>query len=403
MKRIFLVVSTVLTAGAIVGGMGGCAKDSLPPVVDIDTLLTDGWQLYKEGRFKEALAKFDSAVLYVDPANIEAHLGKGLSLVRLGDFATAHEEFAMIYSPYVQQSLRILSLYVPDAKEDTIGTSSSPYIIGKRGGLLPGGGTYSLAAWKLGPIFRDNGITFEDSEAVYLPVDVLNLVVDPVSDDPKSIDPGTYITAFMPTTEPLSVSGGSISYTDTVDGPVMFISGSVSGLGETPILIDWMVDGIDDTVRMSLLTIKIRKDGLGDKSDIVWMAIAADAYAYYLDPSNTHKRQGAYLAYIAYMLFPWRGDIPSDKGYSGVDGLSVADSTVLNGLLGIAALGYYRDKLVGNAVSLIRFYGDNTFPSPDWTYFPTTNTEMTWSVGYTKDATFNSEIYSKINELFFGR
>ncbi len=402
MKRILVVVSTVLTASAV-AMMGGCAKDALPPVVDIDTLLTDGWQLYKEGNFKEALAKFDSAVLYVDPANIEAHLGKGLALVRLGNFSKAHEEFALIYSPYVQQNLRILNLYVPDAKEDTIGTSSSPYIIGKRVGLLPGGGTYPLAAWRLGPILRDNGVALEDSNAVYLPVDILSLVVDPVSDEPKSIDPGTYITAFMPTTEPLSVSDGSISYVDTVDGPVIFMASSVAGLGEAPILIDWMVDGIDDTVRMSLLTIKIRKDGLGDRPDIVWMAIAADAYVYYLDPSNTHKRQGAYLAYIAYMLFPWRGDIPSDKRYSGVDGLSVDDSTVLNGLLGIAALGYYRDKLVGNAVSLIRFYGDNTFPSPDWTHFPTTATQMKWSVGYTRDATYNSEIYSKINELFFGR
>lgn len=408
MKRILLVVSTVLTAGAIVGGMGGCAKDALPPVVDIDTLLTDGWQLYKEGKFQEALAKFDSAVLYADPANIEAHLGKGLALVRLGNFSKAHEEFALIYSPYVQENLKVLRLFVPASMEDTLGDTltSSPYMVGKRTALLPGGGTYALAVWKLGRILRYNGVDLETAEAVYLPVDILSLIVDPAPDDPddaKSIDPALYITAITPTVEPLSVSSSSVSYVDTVDGPVVFFAAVSPGLAEAALLVDWMADTVDDTVRMSLVTMRIRKDGLGDKPDLVWMAVAADAYAYYLDPSNTYKRRGAYLAYVAYMLFPWRGDIPSDKRYSGVDGLSVADSVVLKGLLGLATLGYYRDKLVGNAVSLIRFYGDNTFPNPYWTYFPTSATEMTWSVGYTRDTTFNSEMYSKINELFFGR
>ncbi|NPA80952.1 MAG: hypothetical protein GXO29_07915 [Thermotogae bacterium] len=401
MRRTFVALTVVIAL------VGGCARDITPTVVNKDVLLQEGWALYKEGRFPESFAKFDSAILYTDPTDIEAHLGKGLALMRMGNFNDAHQEFALVYSPYVQEALQVLNLYVPDTLQDTIGgDKASPALIGMRVGLTPSAQQYPMAAWKLGPILRMNGVTFENSRYVYLPVDLIKITVDPDTGGPeavKSIEAGTYVRAFMPATIPLSVDDLSVTYTDTVDGPIVFLAGTVTGPGEALFLTDWLVDNTDDTLRLNILTMRIDKNGLGERPDIVWMALAADAYAYYLDPANTHKRIGAYLAYTAYMLFPLRGEIPEDKPYHGIDGLSEDDEVVFNGLLGIATLGYYKDNLVGNAVTIIRFYGDSTFPAPDWTTFPTTREQMQWSVGYTRDNLYNAAVYSKANELFFQR
>ena len=426
MKRL---LTAILVAGVGIWGIGGCklfqAQDTTPEAAEMSKLLKEGWQYYKEGKFDSALAKFDTAAIIVDPSNMEAHLGRGLTLMRKGLYRDAHQEFALIYTPYLQENVWIVDLYVPGEQEgvfdtiivdtltppDTIafGIESDDLLRADADGRLISSPNFMiLASWKLGPIFAANGISFEDADYVYLPVDLRNILIkSDTSIAVKAIDPVAFSTAFTPTTVPLNVTSSSVSYVDS-DGPVVFLTSTKSGPdreGELPLLHDWLYDTttsgpVGDTLKLTMVVLKIAKAGLGDRPDIVWMALAADAHTYYMEAIDNKK--AAYLAFAAYLLFPMRGDIPSDANYAGLPGLSDDDTSVLKGLAGVAALGYHKAGWVGNAVSVIRFFGDNTFPNSLWNYLPDTYEEMVNTVGYTKDQDANYSVYQKANQLFFG-
>ncbi|NPB03240.1 MAG: tetratricopeptide repeat protein [Thermotogae bacterium] len=407
MRKWFLGV--LLAGGVMV--VSGCklfkAQDTTPEVASLERLLSEGWSLYKAGKFDSALAKFDTAVSVVDPSNMEAHLGKGLSLMRLGLYPDAHQEFALIYTPYVQENEMIVGLHVSDTLESVYSSGFDPRSLLRvdGNGRLPSSPNYwILGVWKLGPIFADNGISFEDDDYIYLPVDLRSIIVKPdTALGLKSISPSAFLTAFTPTTVPLNVTSSSASYTDP-DGPVIMLTSSKGGSDRTsefPLLKDWLEDdGVGDSLFLTMTTMKISKTGLGEYSDIVWMALAADAHTYYMEAID--NKRAAYLAFVAYMLFPMRGDIGADKGYADIPGLSDDDTGILNGLAGVAALGYYKADWIGNAVSIIRFFGDSTYPSGDWNYLPDTYEEMVGTVGFTRDRNFNASVYQKTNELFFG-
>ncbi len=426
MKRF---IAVLLLSGAMVWGVGGCklfhAQDTTPEAAEMGKLLKEGWQYYKEGKFDSALAKFDTAAIIVDPSNMEAHLGRGLTLMRKGLYPDAHQEFALIYTPYIQENVWILDLYVPGNREgvfDTIvidtvtppdtvafGIDSNDLLRADGNGRLISSPNYMiLASWKLGPLFASNGISFEDADYVYLPVDLKKIVVKPdTAVAPKDIDPVAFTTAFTPTTAPLNVTSSSISYVDA-DGPVVFLTSTKSGTDrepELPLLFDWLYDStssgpVGDTLKLTMVVLKIAKSGLGDRPDIVWMALAADAHTYYMEAIDNKK--AAYLAFAAYLLFPMRGSIPDGANYSGIPGLTTDDASVLKGLAGVAALGYHKAGWVGNSVSVIRFFGDNTYPNSLWNYLPDTYEEMVNTVGFTKDPSINYSVYKKANELFFG-
>ena len=428
MKRF---ITVLLVSGTLVWGVSGCklfhAQDTTPEAAEMGKLLKEGWKYYKEGKFDSALAKFDTAAIIVDPSNMEAHLGRGLTLMRKGLYIDAHQEFALIYTPYVQENVWIVPLYIPGDIEgvfDTIvvdtvsppdtlafGIDSNDLLRADRNGRLISSPNYMvLASWKLGPIFASNGISFEDADYVYLPVDLKKIVVKPdTALMPKAIDPTAFTTAFTPTTVPLNVTSSSISYADTA-GPVVFLTSTKSGPdreNEFPLLFDWMYDAdsatstpIGDTITLTMVVLKMAKDGLGDRPDIVWMALAADAHTYYMEAID--NRKAAYLAFAAYLLFPMRGDIPSDADYAGIPGLTTDDVSVLKGLAGVAALGYHKAGWVGNTVSVIRFFGDSTYPNTLWNYLPDTYEEMVNTVGFTKDPDVNYSVYKKAKELFFG-
>ncbi len=409
MRKLSLALVAVFVGGVVVGCRPSDELKDIPDLVKKEDLLKSGWKLYKEGKFDSSFAKFDSVITYMDATDLEAHLGRGLSAMRLGDFALAHKEFGLLYSQYVKEEIRSYTLYVPDAQQDTIGGGkSNVQMVCQPLAALPSGGNYTMGVWKMGVFADANNPSqqlkdlFEDSDYIYFPVDVLTAKVVHDGGGDKTIDPATFGLAFTPTAQPLTENGGSLSYTDTA-GPVFMYASSVSGASEEPILCGWMYDGNGDTVKVSFVSYRISKQNPlgGENPALVWIALAADAYAYYTDPSFTYKKRAAYLAYMAYLLHPFRGDVPTDL--QNLEGLTESDDVVKNGLLGIATLGYYKDKRVGNAVSLIRFYGDNAFPGSDWNYLPGTSQEMSGTVGFCKDPNANVSVVWKVNELFYGR
>lgn len=75
-----------------------CEKDS--PLINntfdtVDNLLIEGWELYADGQYDDALGKFENATAR-DAANIESYIGRGWTNIRLGQFNSAKLELNMV-------------------------------------------------------------------------------------------------------------------------------------------------------------------------------------------------------------------------------------------------------------------------------------------------------------------
>ena len=75
MKYIYLFISTLFFLILFYG----CSKD-IETISDnfdtVDSLLEEGWELYFQGQYQDALVKFEGATER-DAANIESYIGRG--------------------------------------------------------------------------------------------------------------------------------------------------------------------------------------------------------------------------------------------------------------------------------------------------------------------------------------
>ena len=85
MKKIFNYIILVLISLLLFS----CEKDitNIPDDFDtVDSLLKDGWELYLQGQYQDALVKFEGATER-DAANIESYIGRGWTNIRLNSIS----------------------------------------------------------------------------------------------------------------------------------------------------------------------------------------------------------------------------------------------------------------------------------------------------------------------------
>ena len=93
MKNIYLFISALFFLILF----NGCSKD-IDLISDnfdtVDSLIAEGWELYLQGQYQDALIKFEGATER-DAANIESYIGRGWTNIRLNYFNQAKLELNM--------------------------------------------------------------------------------------------------------------------------------------------------------------------------------------------------------------------------------------------------------------------------------------------------------------------
>ena len=94
MKKLYIYISILIFPIVF----NGCSQDSdvIPLGFDtVNSLLEDGWELYIQGQFQDALVKFEGATER-DAANIESYIGRGWTNIRLNQFNPAKLELNLV-------------------------------------------------------------------------------------------------------------------------------------------------------------------------------------------------------------------------------------------------------------------------------------------------------------------
>ncbi len=400
MKRVLIVIPLLL------GVQLSCkSKETAPEAYDKNKLLDRGWAYYRDGKYDSAAAIFDSIINEIDPSDMEAHLGLGLSYAALGYYSQAHGEFSLIYSPYLTSLAWTLNLHVDPMYEDTIGftyvASPNAQLVGRMRVSVtpPNPGLIAVGQWRLGKILRLNNVYPADTtDYIYLITEYTDITIKPpgsypriiTGDDIKGYTDGlTYVDSFM------AVVGGKLQIIDTV-GPVLFLSSKNKGSGsfaDSVYLYSWLGDSTADTIVMNVKVYRFPKTGFPDA--IVWMAVAADAHTYYIEGVNYDRAYS--LALIAYYTrnlvtsFPQRID--------NLPGLS--DGNEKKALAAIIAQSNFKKEMFANVVSIIRAFGDPTFPASNWTYEARSKSDIDSIAFWTRGIPNIKLLQSKIFDTFF--
>jgi len=410
MKRVLIVIPLLL------GVVLSCkSKEKLPEVeaYDKDTLLDRGWKYYRDGKYDSAVAVFDSIINEIDPSDMEAHLGLGLSYAALGYYSQAHGEFSLIYSRYLTSLDWTLNLHVDPIYEDTIGNtyvaSSNAQLVGKKKVRIeyPRRSEIIVGQWRLGKILRLNNVYPSDTtDYIYLITGITeytDIIIKPAGSSPRTItsdniraytDGLTYADSFM------AVVRGKLQIIDTI-GPVLFVSSKYRGDTDTVYLHSWLANTTPDTITMNVTVYRFPRTGFPDP--IVWMAVAADAHTYYIEGANYNRSYS--LALIAYYTRNLIDTFPSR--IRNLPGLS--DGKEKKALAAIIAQSSFKNEMFANTISIIRAFiksscGDYctpTFPTLNWTYRARTKSEID-SIAYWTRGVNNIKFLQKaIFDIFF--
>jgi hypothetical protein len=372
-----------------------------PNALEKESMLDRAWNYYKANKCDSASTIFDSVVTEIDPADLEAHLGLGLSYTCLGYYAQAHSEFSLIYSPYVTPQAWDLNLYVDASYRDTIGSTyvASPTaqfvsrytITFTSPSLLIIGGQ-----WRLGKILRENNVFPSDTtDYLYLITEYNEIRVKPkgryerLIDDIYGYTDGlVYVDSFI------AVVGGKLTLIDTI-GPVLFVSSKNTGTGraqDTPYVHSWLKHNDSVFVEMKVTAFKVPRGGL----DVIpWLALAADAYAYYVEGTNLER--AASLALIAYWTRNLISSFPSRL--QNIPGLS--DGNEKKGLAAVYTQANYKRGMLAGSVSMIRVF-DPTWP-PSWTYTARSRVEIDTAVRWMRHEPKFRALGIKIDSVFYRR
>jgi hypothetical protein len=398
MKRI---IPLILLIGFIAISCRDTSK--APKALEKESMLDRAWNYYKANKCDSASTIFDSVVTEIDPADFEAHLGLGLSYTCLGYYARAHSEFSLIYSPYVVPQAWDLNLYVDASYRDTIGNTyvASPTaqfvsrytITFTSPSLLIIGGQ-----WRLGKILRENHVFPSDTtDYLYLITEYNEIRVKPkgsyerliTGDDIYGYTDGlAYVDSFI------AVVGGKLTLIDTI-GPVLFVSSKNTAAGraqDTPYVHSWLKHSDSVRVEMKVTAFKVPRGGL----DVIpWLALAADAYAYYVEGTNLER--AASLALIAYWTRNLISSFPSRL--QNIPGLS--DGNEKKGLAAVYAQANYKRGMLAGSVSMIRVF-DPTWPA-GWTYTARSRAEIDTAVRWMRHEPKYRALGIKIDSVFYRR
>ncbi|MEO0164211.1 MAG: tetratricopeptide repeat protein [candidate division WOR-3 bacterium] len=398
MKRIIILTIPIL---ALI--MSCKVKENAPKAFNKDDMLGRGWSYYKDGKYDSAAAIFDSIINEIDPSDMEAHLGLGLSYAGLGYYSLAHNEFSLIYSKDLPSFIWDINLYVDTAYEDTIGNTYNAKANAELVGRLrvfstnPPGIT-SFGQWRLGKILRENNVFPSDTaEYIYLITDISEIAISPpgtytryiLGDDIYGYTDGlTYVDTFI------RVSGGRLQLVDTV-GPVLFLTSRNTGsiyYRDSIYLYSWLGNNTGDSIRIKARVYRIPRGGFPNA--IVWLAIAADAYTYYIE--GIDMKNAAALSLIAF----WTRDIipPFPERLKNLPGLS--DGKEKKGLAAVNAQANFKQGMFAQVISMIRTYGNINFPSV-WSYRIRTKTEVDTVAAYMRNYNYVRVIERKIHEVFY--
>ncbi len=398
MKRI---IPLILLIGFITISCRDTTK--APSALEKESMLDRAWNYYKANKCDSASAVFDSVITEIDPADLEAHLGLGLSYTCLGYYAQAHSEFSLIYSPYVAPLAWDLNLYVDASYRDTIGTT---YVASPTAQFVS---SYTVrffspslviigGQWRLGKILRENNVFPSDTtDYLYLITEYNEIKVKPRGRDERLItgddiygftDGLAYVDSFI------AVVGGKLTLIDTI-GPVLFVS-SKHRAGErvkdTSYIHSWLKHNDSVFVEMKVTAFKVPRGGL----DVIpWLALAADAYAYYVEGTNLER--AASLALIAYWTRNLISSFPSRL--RNIPGLS--DGNEKKGLAAVYAQANYKRDMLAGSVSMIRVF-DPTWPAL-WTYTARSRAEIDTAVRWMRHEPKFRALGIKIDSVFYRR
>ncbi len=400
MKRI---IPLILIIGFIAISCRDTSK--APNALEKESMLDRAWNYYKANKCDSASTLFDSVVTEIDPADLEAHLGLGLSYTCLGYYAQAHSEFSLIYSPYVAPQAWDLNLYVDASYRDTIGNTyvASPTAqFVSRYGIIFTSPPPSLriigGQWRLGKILRENNVFPSDTtDYLYLITEYNEIKVKPkgsyerlIDDIYEYTDGLAYVDSFI------AVVGGKLTLIDTI-GPVIFVSSNSKNTGpsihlDTPYIHSWLKHNDSVFVEMKVTAFRVPRRGL----DVIpWLALAADAYAYYVEGSNLER--AASLALIAYWTRNLISSFPSRL--RNIPGLS--DGNEKRGLAAVYAQSNYKRGMFAGSVSMIRLF-DPTWPA-SWTYTARSRAEIDTAVRWMRHEPKFRALGIKIDSVFYRR
>ncbi len=366
-----------------------------------NSMLDRGWQYYKNSKCDSSLAVFDSIVTEIDPSDIEAHVGLGLSYACLGFYSQAHSEFSLIYSPYVTPLSWNLNLYIDASYRDTIGStyaaSPSAQFVSRytitftSPSLLIIGGQ-----WRLGKILKENNVFPADTtDYLYLITEYSEIKIKPkgsyerliTGDDIYGYTDGlAYVDSFI------RISGGKLTLVDTI-GPVLFVSSkntAASRAQDTPYVYSWLKHNDTVFIEMKVTSFKIPRAGI---DALTWLALAADAYTYYVEGSNLER--AASLSLIAF----WTRDIINSfpTRLQNIRGLS--DGSEKKGLAAVYAQSNYKRRMFAGTISMIRVF-EPTWPA-NWTYTARTRAEIDTVVRWMRHEPKFRDIQIKIDSIFY--
>ncbi|RKZ01555.1 MAG: hypothetical protein DRQ10_01865 [Candidatus Hydrothermota bacterium] len=110
----------ILAILAMVIFLSGCGvkMDEPTPVIDVSTLIENGWNSYDRGDFAAAKAAFDS-VFFFTVNNPEAYIGLGWSLIQLGEYEDALPYFSLAMTA---DTILYKPMIVPITNEEDTGT-----------------------------------------------------------------------------------------------------------------------------------------------------------------------------------------------------------------------------------------------------------------------------------------
>jgi hypothetical protein len=337
------------------------------------------------------------------PKDFEAHLGLGLSYTCLGYYAQAHSEFSLIYSPYVAPQAWDLNLYVDASYRDTIGNtyvaSPTAQFVSRYGIIFSSPSLRIIGGqWRLGKILRENNVFLSDENYLYLITEYNEIKVKPKGSYERLItgediygytDGLAYVDSFI-------AVDGKLTLIDTI-GPVLFVSSKRSGIDtilrkDTSYIHSWLKHNDSVFVEMKVTAFRVPRRGL---DNISWLALAADAYAYYVEGTNLEK--AASLALIAYWTRNLIYSFPSRL--QNIPGLS--DRNEKKGLAAVYAQANYKRGMLAGSVSMIRVF-DTTWPA-GWTYTARSRAEIDTAVKWMRHEPKFRALGIKIDSVFYRR
>jgi hypothetical protein len=250
--------------------------------------------------------------------------------------------------------------------------------------------------WRFGKILRENNVFPSDTtDYLYLITEYNEIKVKPkgsyerlIDDIDGYTDGLAYVDSFI------AVVGGKLTLIDTI-GPVIFVSSKNTAAGraqDTPYVHSWLKHNDSVFVEMKVTAFRVPRGGL----DVIpWLALAADAYTYYVEGTNLER--AASLALIAYWTRNLISSFPSRL--RNIPGLS--DGNEKRGLAAVYAQSNYKMGMLAGSVSMIRVF-DPTWPL-SWTYTARSRAEIDTAVRWMRHEPKFRALGIKIDSVFYRR